>query len=174
VSFEQVYADYFDFVWRSVRRLGVPPSAVDDAAQDVFLVVHRKLADFERRSSLKTWLFGIVRRVVRDHRPRRDRAQPEASERDAVSELPDRDSAGPHEHAERAEATRVLNALLDTLDDDKREAFVLAELEQCTVPEVAEALGVNVNTVYARVRAARRELEQALARLRAQQGWRQR
>ena len=59
-AFERVYEEHFDFVWRSLRRLGVPRSALDDAVQEVFLVVHRRLAEFEGRSSLKTWLFGIA------------------------------------------------------------------------------------------------------------------
>lgn len=171
-SFEQVYAEHFDFVWRSARRLGVPAASLDDAVQDVFLVVHRKLCDFEGRSSLKTWLFAILRRVVRNHRPKRD-ATHDLDADDRLAPLADPSAEAPDERVARAEATRMLHALLDGLDDDKREAFVLSELEQFSVPEIAEATGVNVNTVYARVRAARRELEQALARVRAQQAWRQ-
>jgi RNA polymerase sigma-70 factor (ECF subfamily) len=169
-AFEQVYAEHFDFVWRSVRRLGVSPSATDDAVQDTFLVVHRRLSEFEGRSSLRTWLFAIVRRVARDHRPRRDRP----SDDEALSRIAESADRAPDERAARNEAARLLNALLQTIDEDKREAFILSELEQFTVPEVSQALGVNINTVYARVRAARKELEQGLARLRAQQQWRQR
>lgn len=169
-AFEAVYAQHFDFVWRSVRRLGVPQSATDDAVQDVFLVVHRRLAEFEGRSSLRTWLFGIVRRVARDHRPRRDRP----TDDEALGHLAESADRAPDERAARNEAARLLNELLQTIDEDKREAFILSELEQFSVPEISEALGVNLNTVYARVRAARKELEQGLARLRAQQQWRQR
>ncbi len=171
LSFEQVYTEHFDFVWRSVRRLGVPQAATDDAVQDVFLVVHRRLSTFEGRSSLRTWLFGIVRRVARDHRPRRDR---EALSDDALSLIAESTDKAPDERAARNEAARLLNALLQTIDEDKREAFILAELEQFSVPEISATLGVNLNTVYARVRAARKELEDGLARLRAKQQWRQR
>lgn len=171
-AFEQVYAEHFDFVWRSLRRLGVPPSAIDDAVQDVFLVVHRRLSEFEGRSSLRTWLFAIVRRVARNHRPRRDGPSP--SDDEALIHLAESADRAPDERAARNEAARLLNALLQTLDEDKREAFILSELEQFTVPEIARTLEVNVNTVYARVRAARKELEEALARLRAKQQWRQR
>src|ERR1700722_8443188 len=69
-SLESLYDTYFAFVWRSVQRLGVPASQVDDVVQEVFLVVHRKLASFEGRSSLKTWLYGIALRVARAHRVR--------------------------------------------------------------------------------------------------------
>lgn len=167
--FAEVYATYFDFVWRSVRRLGVPNGAIDDAVQDVFVVVHRRLGDFEGRSSLKTWIFGIVRRVVRDHRPLRHTATFVAEELYPEAELLQK---SPLEEAARAEAARLIHRLLTALDEDKREAFVLAELEQMTVPEVAEALGANVNTIYARVRAARQELKEALAREQARATWR--
>src|SRR5262245_51753387 len=78
LTLAEVYETQFDFVWRSARRLGVASLHVDDVVQEVFLVVFRRLAEFEGRSSLKTWLFGITRRVVRDHRrsARRKPAEP--------------------------------------------------------------------------------------------------
>lgn len=164
-----LYEEHFAFVWRTARRLGVPERSLEDAAQDVFLVVHARLASFEGRSSVRTWLFGIVRRVARDHRALK-RSHVDAEE-GACEALPSPEG-GPDERAARAESARVLHELLDGLEDDKREAFVLAELEQLTMPEVAEALGLNLNTAYSRVRAARRELDEALARLRARDAWR--
>jgi|JI10StandDraft_1071094.scaffolds.fasta_scaffold433761_2 RNA polymerase sigma-70 factor (ECF subfamily) len=169
MNLADIYAEHFDFVWRSVRRLGVPESSVDDAVQDVFVVVHRRLDEFEGRSSLKTWLFAIVRRVVRDHRPSPRRALADPGTLEA---LPDT-ASGPLECAAQAEAVRQLYRLLDELDADKREVFVLVDLEQMTAPEAAEAVGANVNTVYARLRAARRDLDAAMTRLRAQGAWRQ-
>lgn len=163
LSLDRVYAEHAAFVWRTVRRLGVPEAAVEDAVQDVFVVVHRRLAEFEGRSSMRTWLFAIVRRVVRDHRPSKRQHPVDTAALDA---LPGHD-AGPLALAERAQAARLLLALLDELDEDKREAFILVDLEEMTVPDAAEALGANTNTVYSRVRAARRELELALARVRA-------
>jgi RNA polymerase sigma-70 factor (ECF subfamily) len=143
---------------------------LDDAVQDVFVVVHKRLHDFEGRSSLKTWLFGIARRVVRDHRPVHWLAPtPEHLEETVPARID-----GPLESAEKSEAARQMQTLLNQLDDDKREAFVLVELEEMTVPEAAEALGANVNTVYSRVRAARRDLEEALLRRRAHDHWRER
>ena len=159
--FAEVYEAQFDFVWRSARRLGVSALHLDDVVQEVFLVVHRRLAEFEARSSLKTWLFAITRRVVGDYRRSARRKpsepignyEPEAS----ASCLADARLA-------RDEDARLLYALLDELDEDKREVFVLAELEQMSGPEIAEALGDNVNTVYARLRAARAAFEAAVAR----------
>jgi RNA polymerase sigma-70 factor (ECF subfamily) len=164
MSFASVYEAHFSFVWRTVRRLGVEPSSVDDLVQEVFLVVHRRLADFEGRSSIKTWLFGIVRRVVHDHRRSKQRkpATPtEDFEGIAV------DASTPYESTEKAEAVRLLHAMLDALEDERREVFVLAELEQMSAPEIAEATATNVNTVYTRLRAARKDFEASVARHRA-------
>src|SRR4051812_35575573 len=69
--FREVYDENFAFVWRAVANRGVPAAAMDDVVQEVFLVVHRKLDDFEGRSTLRTWLGGIVRRVVADHKKKR-------------------------------------------------------------------------------------------------------
>ncbi len=170
LQFEAVYTEHFAFAWRTVRRLGVDRSAVDDVVQEIFLVVHRRLAEFESRASVKTWLFGIVLRVVRQHR-RTLRRKP-AQLGGAASIDPDVDQVhardqGPHEQMAEREAVHILHAILDELDDDKREVFVLAELEQMTVPEIAEAVEANVNTVYSRLRAARREFDQAVVRHRA-------
>lgn len=169
LSFDALYEEEFAFVWRSCRRLGVADAALDDVVQEVFLVVHRRFHDFERRSSLRTWLFGIVVGVVRNHRRTARRKDPPGSGEDA-DDLP---SPGlePHAHAEQAEAARLVHRLLDALDEDKREVFVLAELEQLTAPEIAAALALNLNTVYSRLRAARLEFERALERERARERW---
>ena len=174
LDFESVYEAHFDFVWRSMARLGVEPSAVEDAAQDVFVIAHRRLADFEGRSSIKTWLFAIALRVARDHRraARRKRSQglvPEA-EADTADVLDPAPS--PLESASRAEAARRLQLILDELDEERRAVFILAELEEMSGPEIAEAVGVNINTVYSRLRLARHDFNEAVARHAARDGWR--
>jgi len=166
-SFDAVYEQTFDFAWRSARRLGVAPSAVDDVVQDVFLVVHRRLAEFEGRSSIKTWVFGILLRSVSDHRRTLRR-------KGGLSELPHDDvlmgrGTGPIETIEKRQAAAVLHSLLDELDDEKRSVFVLAELEELSAPEIGEILSIPVNTVYSRLRAAREAFERALARHRARE-----
>ncbi|MFO0762546.1 MAG: sigma-70 family RNA polymerase sigma factor [Byssovorax sp.] len=175
VDFEAIYEDHFDFVWRNLRRLGVQEAQLDDAAQEVFLVVHRRLAEFEGRSSLKTWLFGILVRVAGDCRRAVRRKSPHArSPGGAVDadSVADEAAESAHDRTARSEAVRLLHRLLDELDDDKRAVFVLAELEQMSAPEIAESLGQNLNTIYARLRAARREFEQAALRERARDTWR--
>ena len=157
LDFDQLYDDHVDFVWRSLRCLGVREQSLDDAVQDVFVVVHRRLADFEARSAVRTWLFGIVLRVAGDHR-RRERRKGGLSPIDF--EIEDR-APGPLEEAVRAEALRTLARVLGALDEDKRAVLVLAEIEQQSAPEIAAALGIKLNTVYSRLRAARRAFEAA-------------
>lgn len=168
-SFEAIYDAHFDFVWRSVRRLGVPEHAQDDVVQDVFIVVHRRLSTFEGRSSLKTWLFGIVAHVVRSHK--RSRGLPQAVDSDP-DDLADSGVGNPLRAAEAAEAARVLHEILDTLSEERREVFVLMELEEMSAPEAAEALSVKLNTVYSRLRAARQDFEAEVSRRAARDEWR--
>jgi RNA polymerase sigma-70 factor (ECF subfamily) len=172
--FADVYKEYFGFVWRSARGLGVRPSALDDVVQEIFVVVHRRLPEFAARSSVRTWLSGIVLNVVRHHRRSVLRKSPHEL---STETPPDPDAlrahgSDPYEAVALAEGTRVLQRLLDELDDDKREVLVLAELEEMPVPEIAEALGLKLNTAYSRLRIAREELDRALARHRAQDRWR--
>jgi RNA polymerase sigma-70 factor (ECF subfamily) len=176
-TFDAIYQESFAFVWRSLRRLGVDAAALDDAAQDVFVVVLRRYDDFEGRSSMRSWLFGIAMRVASDYRraARRKRNHGLVPSGDAdVEAVSDLASPTPLESAERAEASRRVHAILNELDDDKRALIVMAELEQMSAPEIAQVLEANVNTVYSRLRVARAEVEQAATRLRARDTWRQR
>lgn len=172
MRFEEVYDEHFAFVWRTARRLGIRDSATADVVQEAFLVVHRRLAEFEARSSVRTWLYGIVRRVVHGHRRTAQRKDPRTR---AGEDGPNVDTVadgepGPEETVEQADAVRLMHRLLDELDLDKREVLVLAELEQMSVPEIAEATGENVNTVYSRLRAARRDFEMAVTRFQSRDG----
>lgn len=169
-DFAAIYEEHFAFVWRSAKRLGIPDASLDDVVQETFVVVHRRLGEFEGRSSLKTWIFGVLRFVVNDHRRshRRKGARGEGADPDEIGDQ----GPSPHEVVAQQEARDVLKRILDELDDDKREVFVLAELEQMSMPEIAEAIGGNVNTLHAKLRAARQEVEKAVARVRAKDGWR--
>jgi RNA polymerase sigma-70 factor (ECF subfamily) len=170
-SAEQVCERYFAFVWRNVRRLGVADSAVDDVVQDVLLVVHRRFPDFEWRSSLETWLFGILLRVTSKHR----RAVRRGSEHEPLDERLSQvlTSGDMVRDLEQRDAARLLQRLLDGLSDEKRAMVVAVEVEQMTIPEAAEALGIPVTTAPARLRTGRRELAQAVTRLKAHNRWRQ-
>jgi RNA polymerase sigma-70 factor (ECF subfamily) len=170
LRFGEIYESHVDFVWRSARRLGVPESMVDDVVQQVFLTVHRKLVEFEGRSSLKTWMFAIVLRTVRDHRRGVRRKSPHWQAEPADPDLIADDGRGPHEALVRAEAWRVVDELLESLEGDKRVVFVLAELEQMTAQEISEATGLPPKAVYSRLRAARTDFERAAARMRRRLG----
>lgn len=167
LAFAEVYESNVRFVWRTIRRLGVPDHEVDDAVQDVFLVVHRKLDDFRPDAPVKHWLFRIAARVARDYRRARARKDPvrhgltPTSELDAVADTRDPEWADP---VDRTAAARLIRELLLELDEAKREVFILAELEQMTAPEIAAIVRAPLNTVYSRLRAARREFESAFRR----------
>jgi RNA polymerase sigma-70 factor (ECF subfamily) len=164
-SFEQVYGTYFDFVWRYALHRGVPPSAVDDVVQEVFIVVHRKLATFEGRSSLRTWLAMIARRVARDHlRKRGNRPMGEPLDDHDITS-----AESPAEILEQRAAAKWLDHFLSRMTDVQREVFVLHEIEQMTGVEIAETLGINENTVFTRLRAARRIFESGVERVRAKE-----
>jgi len=169
-SFDSVYDGFFPYIWRSVQRLGIPPSQADDVVQEIFIIVHRRLPEFEGRSTLKTWLYGIALWVARAHRLQLRR--PGEHVVVDTDHLRAPEESRPDERAENAEAARLVNALLDGLDYEQREVFVLAELEELTAPEIAEALGVKLNTVYSRLRLARRAFTEAAARHRAKDAWR--
>lgn len=165
-TFDEVYEENVDFVWRVVARLGVRPASVEDVAQEVFVVVHRKLGEFRGMSSIRTWLFQITRLAVQDHRRMIRRKEPPPGT-DAAAEtdhVPASGESSPESEAARTQAVRLLHAILEDMDERKREVFVLAELEQLSAPEIAEALEINVNTVYSRLRLAREAFNQALVR----------
>jgi RNA polymerase sigma-70 factor (ECF subfamily) len=175
-AFAQVYEEFFAFAWRTARRLGAPEANVDDVVQEIFVVVYQQLPKFEGRSSIKTWLFGIVRNVVRAHRRMLQSKHPH-SLWPGLGTDPDSLSEGWHAQpggAAQADAVRLVDRLLDALDDDRREVFVLAELEQMNSPEIARSLGIPLNTVYSRLRLARQEFAAAAARHRARDEWRTR
>jgi RNA polymerase sigma-70 factor (ECF subfamily) len=164
-SFSAIYREHARFVWRVARGLGVPPHRVEDAVQDVFVVVHRKLAGRDARTPLRAWLFEIVRRVAHDHRRafrRKENTEP-LSEALGASSAP-----GPAQQAETSEDLRLVESILADMDEDRRAVFVLAEIEQMTAPEIAETLGCNLNTVYSRLRRAREAFHAAAAAARGE------
>jgi RNA polymerase sigma-70 factor (ECF subfamily) len=158
-QFSQFYERYFDFVWRTVRFLGAPPESTDDAVQDVFLVAYRRLADFEARSAPRTWLFAIALRVLSDYRRSQKRRLRLLTQ---ATTLPREPSPNPLERALNTELQRALIAAIDSLPEEQRAVFVMTELEDMSAPEIASALQVKLNTVYSRLRAARREMARML------------
>jgi RNA polymerase sigma-70 factor (ECF subfamily) len=164
-SLAQIYDAHFAFVWRNARRLGVSESNADDVVQDVFLIVQRRLQDFDGRANVRAWLFGILVRVVSAHRRsyRRKGARCVPLEHETSDGLI-APQATPSELTERAQRVQLLESLLSQLDEDKRALLILSELEEWTLREIAEFLGSNINTVYSRLRAAKRDFDKAYAR----------
>jgi len=171
-SFDEVYEAHVDYLWRAARGMGVSPSQVDDVLQDLFVVVHRRLPEFEGRASMKTWLTRILVRVVSEHRRRFRRK--ESGHDELVEDALDTQQPTPEGEVARNQALALLSQILASMDEDQRIVFVLAEIEQVGVPEIAASLEVNVNTVYSRLRLARKDYEKHLARIRAKDDWRQR
>jgi RNA polymerase sigma-70 factor (ECF subfamily) len=159
-----VFNQQFEFVWRALRRLGVADADLDDAVQEVFVVVHRKLPTFEGRSRITTWLYGICFRVASEFS--RSVKSKREDVTDAMPEHAD-PADGPEERVQGREARARLDEVLAMLDDEKRAVLVLFEIEELPAEVVAEIVGVPVGTVYSRLRAARDEFERAIVRLRA-------
>lgn len=156
----EIYREHQRFVWRSLARLGTAEVVLPDAVHDVFMVVARRLHEFEKRASIKTWLFAICIHVARA--TRRDYAREQRRrERFEAAVVP---PAQPHA---RADAARVLREMLQQLDENKRTVFIMAELEEMTAPEIAEVLSLKTATVYSRLRLARQELERIVQRRKA-------
>jgi RNA polymerase sigma-70 factor (ECF subfamily) len=166
MNFRALYDDHFRFVWRSLRRLGVRESDAQDAAQDVFLVVHRQLPEFEGRSKVTTWLFGICFRVAADRR-KRAHVRRRAEGNDPLPDAPDERTDVAAE-AERRQGLALLEVLLDELPLEQRAVFTLFELEGMTGDDIAETLEIPLGTVYSRLRLARAAFRRAAARVRAQ------
>jgi len=159
LDFERVYQENFDFVWRSLRLLGVPAAAAEDAAQDTFSVVARQLSQFEGRSKLRTWLFEILQRVAANYRRTR------ARKLDALSEFKDAPSHEPTPlaHVEARRAAASIERFCQSLDPERRAVFVLGLLEGTPAAEIAAVLEIPLNTVYSRMHALRDGLRRALA-----------
>jgi RNA polymerase sigma-70 factor, ECF subfamily len=172
-SLEQVYEDHFRYVWRCLKGLGVHPAHVDDAVHDVFLVVQRKLGGFDgEQARVTTWLYEIAVRVARRYRTRAAREgsrQVGLAVDDERAPLPPAlaSASDGGRELERRERLQLARAALAALDDAKREAFVLACIEQRSAPEIARITGLPLNTVYSRIRAARQAFQAEIDRRQA-------
>lgn len=158
-----VYEENAAFVWASLQRLGVRDSDLEDVLQEVFVVVHKRIATFDGSSKVTTWLFGICMRVASAYRRRGFRRN-----ETCVADPPESvDARSPEADLAARESRRRLEALLDELDLDKRAVFVMFEIDELSCDDIAELLDVPVGTVYSRLHAARKDFQKALARMHA-------
>lgn len=161
--FQVIYKQYLDFVWSSAGHLGAGTDVIDDVVQDVFIVIHSKLATLQRPEALRSWIYGIVRRTVSDYRRSR-RTRDAAGARLGAEIRSSPPSPSPLDMAERNAELDLLESVLAELDEPKREVFVMVEVLEMTVPEVVQALEIPLNTAYSRLRMARQAFEEALGR----------
>ena len=168
MTFREVYDEHFRFVWRTLRRLGVRESDVADAVQDVFVVVHRRLGEFEGRSKVTTWLYGICFRVAKD---RRRLAHVRREVDDASGSLAERgdERVDVAAEAEKKQGLELLETILDEMPLEQRAVFTLFELESMTGDQIAEMLELPLGTVYSRLRIARDVFKRSLGRLQARE-----
>lgn len=158
-SFEAIYRDHFRHVWHTLRRLGVVERDLEDAAHEVFVVVHRRLEDYDPRRPLKPWVTGIAYRVASDER-RRARHRREVFSHEGWDARDKGD--GPEEHLAATRARALVQAALSELPLDQRAAVVMHDLDGLSIPDIAHELGIPLNTMYSRLRLGRRKFTAAV------------
>ena len=161
-TFDDVFSAHAAYVMRTLRCLGVREHELDDACQDVFVVVHRRLGELEAQAALRAWLYAICLRKALANRRTAARRREDPAGADERSVAADQEESV----ARRQRLERAL-AILDGLSDDQRAVFVLYEVEQLSMSEVAAVVGCPAQTAYARLYAARREVEACLKRMHA-------
>lgn len=149
--FDEVYDREFEYVWRSLGRLGVPESEIPDAVHEVFLVLYRRWNELDRKDALRPWLFGVARRVAAGLR---------AKQREQPSEIEPAAAEDP-----LVAKRNLLWKAMGGLDEDRRAVLILHDLEGHTGAEIAAILAIPVNTVHSRLRLARADLLVAVKRL---------
>lgn len=159
-DFARVFDEHLDRVWRALHAMGVPAHQVEDAAQEVFLIVHDKLPTFEGRSKLSTWIYAITHRVGANYR-NKQRRRPQHCSLDVSEPAP---GGSPEQQASEREAARVVEEFASSLEDGMRDVFVLCLLEEQPAVDVAQLLGLSPNTVYSRMRLLRHGLRAWLER----------
>jgi RNA polymerase sigma-70 factor, ECF subfamily len=156
-----LYESEGEYVWNSLRRLGVPPSDLEDLTHETFVVAFRRLDSFDAARALRPWLFGIAAKVAGHHRRWRLRR------REVGGDLPELETAapGPHEALQERQRRALLVRALSEVKLERRAVLILHEIDGIAIPEVARALGIELNTAYSRLRIGRAELASAVRRL---------
>ncbi len=152
-SFSEIFEQHVGFVWRVLRYAGVSERELPDVAQEVFIVIHRRLAEHDpARSAMRTWVFGIAQNVARNHLrlARFGREVPVAD----PPEIIDCEGA-PDAAIDRERARALVTSVVNRLDEDQRVVFVLHDLEEVPMREITESLGLALPTGYSRLRLAR-------------------
>lgn len=163
-DFDTLYEENLDYVWSSLRRLGVHPAHLEDCAHDVFIAAWRKHGDYDPSRPLKPWLFGIAFRVASDFRERASvRREVQGEHPEQLERVDER--ARPDEALHDQQRKALVRRALEAIPLERRAVFIMHELDGVAIPQVAELLDVPLNTAYSRLRLARRDFEQAVVRL---------
>jgi RNA polymerase sigma-70 factor (ECF subfamily) len=154
VPLRTVFDEQAAFVCRTLRRHGVRDADLDDMLQEVFLVVHRTLHEYVDRGRMRAWLYSICTRVAHGQRRKlvRRRETPE------LNGLESEVAPQQHQHVEDQQSLRLGYQLLEALPPHEREVFVLYEVEDMTMPEIAQVLGCPLQTGYSRLNRARERI----------------
>ena len=153
-----LYREHVDFVVQVVRQSGIGARDVEDVVHDVFLVVHRRIDEYDTRRPVRPWLYGIARNIVLDHKRRAWRKQ-----RRQLRGLPMSAPEDPELHLQRSRAVGWVQQFMASLAEESRLVFALSEIEGMTAPEISRDLGIKLNTVYSRLRRARKRFRTAVA-----------
>jgi RNA polymerase sigma-70 factor (ECF subfamily) len=165
-SFSAIFARDLGYVWTSLRRLGVPQRDLEDLSHDVFFRVYQRLADYDRERPFRPWLFGFCFRVASDYRRRfANQREVLGAELEPIDPSPDA-----LDRLVQAEATSLAQRVLQSLELERRAVFVMHEIDGAAIPEVADALGIPLNTAYSRLRLAREQFADGLRRERLRRG----
>jgi RNA polymerase sigma-70 factor (ECF subfamily) len=168
-DFPTIYASEFAYVWKTLRRLGAPPKDIEDLIHDLFVVVHRRLPEYDATRPLRPWLFGIAVRVVSDYRRSfrnsREVLAPNSAMPDAIDQALRQD-----ENLADSQVRTLLMRALDVLDFDRRAVLVMHDLDEVPMPEIASTLAIPLNTAYSRLRLARADVLAAARRLSEPEG----
>lgn len=161
-----VYTREFDWVWHTLRRLGIAHRNLPDVTHDVFVVVHQRAFTYDPSRPLRPWLFGVAYRVARDH------LSLGRNHNESVCEAIEMTDSAPSQehHVAQSQAREVVIAALRSLDMEHRAVFLLHDLEEQPMREISDTLAVPAKTLYARLKVAREQFSAAVRRLRAQRG----
>lgn len=156
----EVFEAHAEFVWAQLQRFGLRGTDLEDATQEVFVVVHRKLHTFDGTSKITTWLFAIALRVARSYRRRAwfRREQP------CEEPISAHEEDTPEDACERAEGRRRLQRILDSMPIERRSVFVMFELEEMSCEAIGEFMNLPVGTVHSRLFKARQDFAERLAK----------
>jgi RNA polymerase sigma-70 factor, ECF subfamily len=163
-DFPALFRREFDYVWNTLRRLGVRECDVEDLTHDVFVLVHRQIGTYDTTRPIRPWLFGIARRVAADYR-RLARHKTVLAGDPGNFDSSERRQARYDAETESREAVAIVNRALATIDFDQRVVFILHDLDGYPIREVADALGICENTAFSRLRLARARFTAAVRRM---------